>query len=118
MRNDNKDIPAPAQIVGAEDSQPQEISPGHAAYNIVSDTVTGVNVRGRDNLFQAAFIGVTMLLLAAVGAILAWLKSQWGLPWFAGALIGAFAGLVIGFFASGFFLMIYRFVRHVQGRHQ
>lgn len=118
MSHDNKEVPAPAQIVGAEDSQPQEISPGHAAYNIVSDTVTGVNVRARDNLFQAAFIGVTMFLLAAVGAILAWLKSQWGLPWFAGALIGAFAGLVIGFFASGIFLMIYRFARHIQGRHQ
>ena len=38
-------------------------------------------------------------------------------PPIAGALGGAFIGLVAGFFASGIFLMIYRAVMHLRGRH-
>jgi hypothetical protein len=52
-----------------------------------------------------------------VGAILAALNAHWDLPWFGGALIGSFAGLVIGIFASGIFLMIYRAARHIKGKH-
>ena len=48
-------------------SQVKDISSGQAAYNVVADTVTGVNVRKSDNLFQAIFILVTILLLAAFG---------------------------------------------------
>jgi len=32
-------------------------------------------------------------------------------------LIGSFAGLVIGIFGSGIFLMIYRAARHISGKH-
>ena len=99
-------------------AQPDGVSSGRAAYNIVSDTVTGVNVRARDNIFQAVFILAAVVVLAVVGAVLAALNGDWDLPWYAGALVGAFAGLVIGFFTSGIFLMIYRAVRHIQGRHE
>ena len=98
-------------------SPSENISAGHAVYNVVSDTVTGLNVRKSDNRFQAMFILAAALVLAAVGAILAALNGDWELPWFGGALIGGFAGLVIGFFASGIFLMVYRAVRHLQGKH-
>ncbi len=93
------------------------VSPAHAAYNVVSDTVTGVNVRWSDNKFQAVFVIVSIALAAFLGAILAWLNTQWNLPWFGGAMIGSFLGLVVGIFASGIFLMIYRAARHLKGKH-
>jgi hypothetical protein len=77
-----------------------------------------VNVRASDNKFQAVFVLAAVFLLAAIGTVLAALNGQWGLPWFGGALIGGFAGLVIGVFASGIFLMVYRAARHLQGRHE
>ena len=93
------------------------VSSERAAYNVVSDTVVGLNVRKSDNKFQALFVLVSMLVGAAVLAFLAWLKPQWGMPWYAGAMVGALAGMVIGFFASGIYLMIYRAVRHAKGQH-
>ena len=95
----------------------QTVSAERAAYNVVSDTVTGVNVRKSDNVLQAIVVLITMVLLAVVGVILTALNRDWELPWFAGALIGAFAGLVTGIFASGIFLMFYRGVRHIRGKH-
>lgn len=92
-------------------------SSGQAAYNIVSDIVVGVNVRGSDNKFQAIFIAVSVLLCAGIGAARVRFQGSWQLPWYGGALIGALAGLVIGLFASGIFLMVYRTVRHLQGKH-
>lgn len=86
-------------------------------YNVVTDLVTGVNVRHQDNKFQAIFIVCSLLLAALVGAILASVQPSWNLPWYGGALIGGFLGLVLGFFASGIFLMIYRAMRHIQGKH-
>jgi hypothetical protein len=32
-------------------------------------------------------------------------------------MAGGFTGLVVGFFASGIFLMIYRAVKHIRGQH-
>ncbi len=93
------------------------VTPGHAAYNIVTDTVTGVNVRWSDNRLQAVIVIASMVAASLVGAILAALNSQWKLPWYGGALIGSFAGLVIGIFGSGIFLMIYRASRHIKGKH-
>lgn len=91
---------------------------GRDVYNIVSDTVVGLNVRKSDNVFQAKFIGITVLVLATIGGASAALNTEWNLPWYGGALAGAFAGLVIGVFASGIFLMIYRVVEHVKGDHK
>jgi len=93
------------------------MSTGRAAYNVVTDTVTGVNVRWSDNRLQAIFVFISVILLSFVGAVCAIVNAQWNLPWYGGALIGSFAGLVIGIFASGIFLMIYRAARHIQGKH-
>ena len=102
--------------------EPQAKTPpdtsGRDVYNVISDTVVGLNVRKSDNIFQAKFIGITVLLLATIGGASAALNPGWNLPWFGGALIGAFAGLIIGLFASGIFLMIYRAVKHVKGDHR
>ena len=101
----------------SENSRSVNTSPERAAYNVVSDTVTGLNVRKNDNKFQAIFIGISVLIWAMIGTILAVWKTDWELPWFGGAMIGAFAGLVLGVFASGIFLMVYRAIMHMQGRH-
>jgi hypothetical protein len=80
------------------------------AYNVVSDTVTGANVRLRDNLIQAAIIALFVVLGATIGA----LAVEQRVP---GALVGGFIGLVAGLLLSGIFLMIYRAVMHMRGRH-
>ncbi len=111
METNNQDVP------NTEDPSSDGVSTERAAYNVVSDTVTGVNIRKSDNLFQAAFIAVTMFVLAITGAILASIFGKGDIPWYAGAIAGALAGLVVGVFASGIFLMIYRAVRHMTGKH-
>jgi hypothetical protein len=108
--------PYESSPVDAEPPESEHVDAGRAAYNVVSDTVTGVNIRKRDNLFQALFILGSVFLGAVVGAALAAVYGT-DLPWIGGALIGAFAGLVLGFFASGIFLMVYRAVRHLGGKH-
>ena len=118
MSNDHPSTPESEEESDLESSDPEGISSGQAAYNVVSDTVIGLNVRKSDNKFQAIFILIAVLLLAAVGTLLALLNSDWGLPWYGGAMIGAFAGLVIGVFASGIFLMFYRAIRHLNGEHE
>ncbi len=83
---------------------------GRQAYNVVSDTVTGANVRLRDNLIQGLAIFVCLALGAAIGALVV----EERLP---GALVGGFIGLLVGLLGSGFFLMLFRFVMHIRGRH-
>ena len=56
-------------------------------------------------------------MTAGLGAILAAVNTQWNLPWYGGALVGSFLGLVLGILTSGIFLMVYRAVRHIQGKH-
>ena len=78
------------------------------SYNVVTDTVVGVNVRLWDNILQAIFIGVSIVLGMIIG----------GLLWGAGGAVGGFlAGLIGGFLVSGIFLMIYRAIRHARGKH-
>jgi len=95
----------------------ESVSSNRATYNVISDTVVGLNVRKSDNKFQAISALVSAVFGSLVGAVLAAMNAQWNLPWFAGALIGAFLGLVVGVFASGIFLMIYRAIRHFKGEH-
>ena len=108
---------SPVDAANTNQDQTQSVSPVHAAYNVVTDTVTGVNVRWSDNKFQAIFVSASVVLASLTGAVLAALNARWNLPWYGGALIGSFAGLVIGIFASGIFLMFYRAARHIKGKH-
>ncbi|MEQ1904428.1 MAG: hypothetical protein ABL888_09605 [Pirellulaceae bacterium] len=101
----------------ATQDKTKSLEPAHAVYNVVTDTVSGVNVRWSDNKFQAIFVLISMVVSSLLGALLAVLNSQWDLPWYGGALVGSFAGLVIGIFASGIFLMFYRAARHIKGKH-
>ena len=107
----------PVDATGASQEKTADLTAGQEAYNVVTDTVTGVNVRWSDNKFQAIFVCISMVVMAFLGGLLAALNSRWNLPWYGGALIGSFAGLVIGIIGSGIFLMIYRGVRHIKGKH-
>jgi hypothetical protein len=102
--------PADAAVEG-------DTSASRDAYNIITDTVTGVNVRGTDNKFQAIFTFASALIGAGIGSLLAVLNPRWELAWFGGALAGGFLGMVFGVFTSGIWLMIYRFMRHFRGKH-
>ena len=93
------------------------ITHARATYNVISDTVTGVNVRWSDNRFQAIFVAISVIVTALLGALLAALNPSWNLPWYGGGLIGSFAGLVVGILGSGIVLMFYRAARHVKGKH-
>ena len=111
--------------MNAFSDQPEQPSPGPSrasksnreVYNIVTDTVVGPNVRVRDNLMQA---GITAGGLIA-GMPAGWLYARLN-GWDEGdqigcAIVGGFLGLVVGLFSSGIFLMVYRAVRHVRGKH-
>jgi hypothetical protein len=80
------------------------------AYNLVTDTVTGVNIRSRDNLAQA----IAVLVCAPAGVLI-------GLALARDPLIGGIAGGVGGAMAAivltGGFIMIRRGLRHLRGRH-
>ncbi len=79
-------------------------------YNLVTDTVAGPNIRLKDNLIQGISIFASLLLGAGIGALVIHDRL-------AGALVGGFVGLVLGLLGSGIVLMIYRIIRHAQGRH-
>jgi hypothetical protein len=85
-------------------------STGKEAYNIVSDTVVGANVRLKDNLFQ----GLAILVFAILGGVLGLIFVEEPL---AGLMLGGIGGLIVGLFLSGIALMIFRGVRHLQGKH-
>lgn len=87
------------------------------ADRVLSDTVIGLNTRRSDNRLQAIWIAGSMLLAACAMAFAAWYRTDWELPWYGGALIGAFLGMVFGFFTSGIYLMVYRLVHHLRGRN-
>lgn len=70
-----------------------------ATYNMVADKIGGVpNVRKKDNLYQAAAIGVFLIIGAVVGGFLG--------EWPQGVLLGALAGLIAGTLISGAVLTV------------
>lgn len=95
-----------------EPDKPTEEMTFEQTYNVVSDTVTGINFRLKDNLIQL----LAVIIFSALGALS-------GLLFFdvsniANRLIwGGLAGLIVGWLLSGAGIMIYRAVLHAQGRH-
>ena len=110
-------------------------------YNIVSDTVVGVNARKSDNLLQAKITIITIIIAAIIGVIFdgnAEASEQLpshlqhlvkepilkvalgvvGLENHTGLVAGAFAGIILGFLGSGFYLMVFRAVKHASGDHE
>ena len=88
-----KDVPHPTKT----NAQSKDELTVKETYNVVSDTVVGVNVRAKDNLIQGSIILVTVIIGLATGHM------------YEGFLmLGGLGGLIIGFLVSGIFLMIYR----------
>lgn len=83
---------------------------GRQVYNVVTDVGVGVNVRLKDNLFQALAIIVCIALGIGIGALVVTERLL-------GAVLGGIIGLLVGAFGSGIFLMIFRFIMHVRGKH-
>lgn len=92
-----------------EDTPKQPLT-GRQTYNLIADTVTGANVRWKDNLYQGLAIVVCLILGILIGLVAAEDRAF-------GASVGGFVGLLAGLFGSGIFLMIFRAIRHKQGRH-
>ena len=113
-------------------------------YSIVSDTVVGINARKSDNLLQVKITIITIIIGAIIGVIfdgnaeaseqlpshLQHLEMRSedssidfslgvvGLENHTGLVAGAFAGLILGFLGSGFYLMVFRAVKHASGDHK
>ncbi len=92
---------------------------GKHIYNMVSDNITGVNVRKKDNLFQFIAIIVSMMISVVVAQLL--FKFNNGLLWFESSGDVFLPSLIFGFFAGaiidGGAIAIYRFVSHIRGNH-
>ena len=113
-------------------------------YSIVSDTVIGINARKSDNLLQVKITIITIIIAAIIGVIFdgnAEASEQLpshlqhlvkepvepvlkvalgvvGLENHTGLVAGAIAGLILGFLGSGFYLMVFRAVKHASGDHE
>ena len=110
-------------------------------YSIVSDTVIGINARKSDNLLQVKITIITIIIGAIIGVIFdgnAEASEQLpshlqhlvkepvlkvalgvvGLENHTGLVAGAVAGLILGFLGSGFYLMVFRAVKHASGDHE
>lgn len=100
--------------------KPSNSETGQDAYNIVSDTVVGINLRKADNWFQLKVLLVSLAigvpLGAVIGASLVDPAERVGSA-LAGALVLGFLSVVLSVFGSGIYLMIYRAVRHWKGKH-
>jgi hypothetical protein len=101
--------PSSCPHCGHQTLTPQETLTSKHAYNLVSDLGTGVNLRWRDNLLQALCIFVCLVLGVLIGFAIARGPE--------GAILGGAAGLLVGLFGSGIFLMIFRALQHARGKH-
>ncbi len=91
------------------DESPSRLT-GRQVCNVVGDTLAGPNVRIKDNVIQAIAIAVCVLLGALIGPFV--VEDPIG-----GMFAGGFLGLLLGLLGSGIFLMIFRAVMHLRGRH-
>ena len=95
------------------DREPSERNPkqpsSQESYNTFTDTVTGPNVRLKDNVFQGLCVLAGMILGVGIGALVA---LQYAFSVLVGCLVGGAGGLLLSVLASGFILMIYRAIKH------
>ena len=94
-------LPPETRQGGADDQQSAMPSSRGAdsTYNFLADKIGGVpNVRKKDNLDQAAAIGVFLIVGVVVGGFVG--------GWPEGVLLGALAGLIAGTLISGAVLTV------------
>ena len=78
-----------------EEPHSEPVTEERAIYNTITDIVTGPNIRKKDNVFQAIFILISVILFTAIGGIAVFFSADKNFPVFAGLLMGAFYRLVI-----------------------
>ena len=100
----------PNPFASPEKTRASPPNSGRDTYNMVTDLIAGSNVRWRDNLIQAAVCLVCLAVGVALGYLLYGSAEA--------TLLGAGIGLLSGLLGSGIFLMVFRAVRHAQGRHE
>jgi hypothetical protein len=93
-----------------DDEQEQASMTGRQQYNLVTDTIAGPNIRLKDNVIQ----GISVLVCLLIGAGVGWFVVDEPMP---GLLGGSLAGMLVGVFGSGFYLMIYRAMKHIRKDH-
>ena len=94
-------LPSERRQRGADDQQSATPSNRGAdpTYNFLADKIGGVpNVRKKDNLYQAAAIGVFLI----VGVVVGWFFGEWP----QGVLLGGLGGLIAGTLISGAILTV------------
>ena len=94
-------LPSGTRQRSADDQQSAPLSSGgaDATYNLLADKIGGVpNVRKKDNLYQAAAIGVFLIVGVVVGGFFG--------EWPEGVLLGGLAGLIAGTLISGAVLAV------------
>jgi hypothetical protein len=99
-----------ATILAAPAEKELDLS-GREVYNMVTDLGSGVNIRWSDNLLQLAAAAVGLLVGALLGALLVRGHRL------EGAIGVGIVGAIVAVFGTGIYLMIYRFIRHLRGRH-
>jgi Na+-translocating ferredoxin:NAD+ oxidoreductase RnfA subunit len=88
------------------------------AYNMITDVVTGINVRKKDNFFQIIFVFISVLLGAAISIIFFNTdRDLFDIRRLAIGIVGGFIGLIVGIILSGIFLMLFRAIMHLNGKH-
>ena len=74
----------------------------------VFDTVTGPNIRMKDNALQALCVLGGLLGGAVVGVVVAFTRGNRGEDLFGGVLLGGFGGVVLSLLLSGTIIGIVR----------
>ena len=113
MSTDNPYEPSSVTDLTSEESDKR---PSEDPGSVMTDTIIGVNTRWKDNLFQAVFIGASVVVAAVVSGVWFYLNPEIGAPWYGGLIIGGFCGLVLGLFTSGIALGVYRGFSHIKRR--
>jgi len=105
---------------GEQEREPKAGRTGRETYNIVSDTITGVNVRRTDNLIQAAVVVVFAILGTALGLLASEGVFGVDLEFSArtGAVVGVTTGMVVGLLVSGLAIGLFRLYKHASGQHE
>ena len=101
-----------------DDKQDQTGMTGRQQYNLVTDTIVGPNVRLKDNVIQ----GISVLVCLLIGGGAGWFfidSPMLGIleGGVFGLLAGSLVGTLVGVFGSGFYLMIYRAMKHMRKDH-
>ena len=94
-------LPPGTRQRGADDQQSPTLSSRgpDPTYDFLADKIGGVpNVRKKDNLYQAAAIGVFLIVGVVVGGCVG--------EWPEGVLLGGLAGLIAGTLISGAVLTV------------